>query len=97
MRPRCASRCWRPGTTGPGVLVGGPCRAAVCSPGVLNQLGTLLEGSPGEVPVRLRFLSSQGVQPLSLGAFTVNGQGSLLDELRHLLGPAAARLEHETV
>jgi hypothetical protein len=64
---------------------------------VLNQLGTLLEGSPGEVPVRLRFLSSQGVQPLSLGAFTVNGQGSLLDELRHLLGPAAARLEHETV
>ena len=49
------------------------------------------------VPVRLRFLSSQGVQPLSLGAFTVNGQGSLLDELRHLLGPSAARLEHETV
>jgi hypothetical protein len=45
----------------------------------------------------LRFLSSQGVQPLSLGAFTVSSQGSLLDELRHLLGPAAARLEHEPV
>ena len=84
------------GTTGPGVLVV-DLPAAVCSPGVLNKLKTLLEGSPGEVPVRLRFLSSQGVQPLSLGAFTVNGQGSLLDELRHLLGPSAARLEHETV
>ncbi|MDP9185350.1 MAG: DNA polymerase III subunit alpha, partial [Actinomycetota bacterium] len=71
--------------------------AAVCSPGVLAKLKTLLEGAPGEVPVRLRFLSSQGVQPLSLGAFTVSGQGSLLDELRHLLGPSAARLEHEPV
>jgi DNA polymerase-3 subunit alpha len=71
--------------------------AAVCSPGVLAKLRTLLEGSPGDVPVRLRFLSSQGVQPLSLGAFTVSSQGSLLDELRHLLGPAAARLEHEAV
>jgi DNA polymerase-3 subunit alpha len=71
--------------------------AAVCSPGVLAKLKTLLEGSPGEVPVRLRFLSSQGVQPLSLGAFTVSSQGSLLDELRHLLGPTAARLEHEPV
>ena len=84
------------GTTGPGVLVV-DLPAAICSPGVLNKLKTLLEGSPGEVPVRLRFLSSEGVQPLSLGAFTVNGQGSLLDELRHLLGPSAARLEHETV
>ena len=84
------------GTTGPGVLVV-DLPAAICSPGVLNKLKTLLESSPGEVPVRLRFLSSQGVQPLSLGAFTVNGQGSLLDELRHLLGPSAARLEHETV
>jgi DNA polymerase-3 subunit alpha len=71
--------------------------AAVCSPGVLAKLKTLLEGSPGEVPVRLRFLSSDGVQPLSLGAFTVNGQGSLLDELRHLLGPSAARLEPDPV
>ena len=80
----------------PGVLVV-DLPAAVCSPGVLEKLRTLLEGAPGEVPVRLRFLSSQGVQPLSLGAFTVNGQGSLLDELRHLLGPTAARLEHEPV
>jgi DNA polymerase III subunit alpha len=80
----------------PGVLVV-DLPAAVCSPGVLAKLKTLLEGAPGEVPVRLRFLSSDGVQPLSLGAYTVNGQGSLLDELRHLLGPSAARLEHETV
>ena len=71
--------------------------AAICSPGVLAKLKTLLEGAPGAVPVRVRFLSSQGVQPLSLGAFTVNSQGSLLDELRHLLGPAAARLEREPV
>jgi len=84
------------GTSGPGVLVV-DLPAAVCSPGVLAKLKTLLEGSPGEVPVRLRFLSSEGVQPLSLGAFTVNGQGSLLDELRHLLGPSSARLEHESV
>ena len=82
--------------TDPGVLVV-DLPAAVCSPGVLEKLKTLLEGSPGDVPVRLRFLSSGGVQPLSLGAFTVNGQGSLLDELRHLLGPTAARLEHEPV
>ena len=80
----------------PGVLVV-DLPAAVCSPGVLNKLKTLLEGAPGELPVRLRFLSSQGVQPLSLGAFTVNAQGSLLDELRHLLGPSAARLEHDAV
>jgi DNA polymerase-3 subunit alpha len=82
--------------TDPGVLVV-DLPAAVCSPGVLEKLKTLLEGSPGDVPVRLRFLSSGGVQPLSLGAFTVNSQGSLLDELRHLLGPTAARLEHERV
>jgi DNA polymerase-3 subunit alpha len=69
--------------------------AAVCSPAVLAKLKQLFEGAPGDVPVRLRFLSSQGVQPLSLGAFTVNSQGSLLDELRHLLGRAAARIEHE--
>jgi DNA polymerase-3 subunit alpha len=80
----------------PGVLVV-DLPAAVCSPGVLEKLKTLLEGSPGNVPVRLRFLSSDGVQPLSLGAYAVNGQGSLLDELRHLLGPTAARLEHERV
>jgi DNA polymerase-3 subunit alpha len=82
--------------TDPGVLVV-DLPAAVCSPGVLEKLKTLLEGAPGDVPVRLRFLSSGGVQPLSLGAFTVNSQGSLLDELRHLLGPTAARLEHERV
>jgi DNA polymerase-3 subunit alpha len=82
--------------TDPGVLVV-DLPAAVCSPGVLEKLKTLLQGSPGDVPVRLRFLSSGGVQPLSLGAFTVNSQGSLLDELRHLLGPTAARLEHERV
>ena len=37
-----------------------PARRRCCSPGVLNKLKTLLEGSPGDVPVRLRFLSSAG-------------------------------------
>jgi hypothetical protein len=45
--------------------------------------------------VRLRFLSSQGVMPLDAGTFTVDPRGSLLDEVRGLLGEAAARLEQD--
>ena len=83
--------------TDPGVLVV-DLPAAVCSPGVLDEAqdaaGGLARRRAGAVAVPVL---RQGVQPLSLGAFTVNGQGSLLDELRHLLGPTAARLEHEPV
>jgi DNA polymerase-3 subunit alpha len=69
--------------------------AVACTPAVLAKLKQLFEGHPGIAPVRLRFLSSQGVTPLSLGAFTVNANPALLDELRSLLGAGAARLERE--
>ncbi len=69
--------------------------AVACTPAVLAKLKQLFEGHPGPAPVRLRFLSSQGVTPLSLGAFRVNANAALLDELRILLGSGAARLEGE--
>jgi len=69
--------------------------ASACSPSVLGKLKHLLEGAPGSTPVRVRFLSSQGVQPLELGSFRVDTRGSLLDELRSLLGAGAARLERD--
>ncbi|MGE5227488.1 MAG: DNA polymerase III subunit alpha, partial [Planctomycetaceae bacterium] len=69
--------------------------AVACTPAVLAKLKQLFEGHPGAAPVRLRFLSSQGITPLSLGAFTVNANPALLDELRSLLGAGAARLERE--
>jgi DNA polymerase-3 subunit alpha len=69
--------------------------ATSCTPAVLEKLKGLLEAHPGDAQVRLRFLSSQGAMPLALGTFTVNPGGSLLGELRSLLGPRAARLERE--
>jgi DNA polymerase-3 subunit alpha len=67
--------------------------ASACTPSVLGKLRHLLEAAPGEIPVQVRFVSSQGVQPLELGRFRVDARGSLIDELRSLLGPTAARLE----
>ena len=75
-----------PATTGPGVLVV-DLPAAVCSPGVLDEAQDPARGLAGRGAGAAAVPVLQGVQPLSLGAFTVNGQGSLLDELRHLLGP----------
>ena len=49
----------------------------------------------GTTPVRLRFLSDDGVKPLSLGSFRVETRGSLMPELRRLLGDRAARLERD--
>jgi DNA polymerase-3 subunit alpha len=69
--------------------------AAACTPAVLDRLRELFEAHPGAAPVRLRFLSSQGVMPLDAGTFTVDPRGSLLDEVRGLLGEAAARLEQD--
>jgi DNA polymerase III subunit alpha len=66
--------------------------ATACTPAVLAKLKQLFEANPGDAAVQLRFLSSDGVQPLSLGSFTVNANGSLLGELRELLGTNAARL-----
>jgi DNA polymerase-3 subunit alpha len=71
--------------------------ATACTPGVLAKLKDVLEAHPGEAQVRLRFLSSDGAMPLSLGAFTVDPGGSLLGELRSLLGTHAARLVREPV
>jgi DNA polymerase III subunit alpha len=66
--------------------------ATACTPSVLGRLKRLLEGSAGTTPVRLRFVTSDGVQPLALGDFRVDARGSLVDELRTLLGPDAVRL-----
>lgn len=71
--------------------------ATACTPAVLAKLKELLEAHPGDATVRLRFLSSQGAMPLALGTFTVNPAGSLLGELRSLLGAHAARLERGAI
>jgi DNA polymerase-3 subunit alpha len=68
-------------------------QAAACTPVVLAKLRQLFEAHPGGASVVLRFRSSQGVQPLELGSFRVDAEGSLLDELRTLLGSGAARVE----
>jgi DNA polymerase III subunit alpha len=67
--------------------------AAACTPAVLAKLKELFAAHPGDAPVVLRFVSSQGVTPLSLGSFTVDVNGALLDEVRALLGPSAVRLD----
>ncbi len=71
--------------------------AAACTPTVLRKLKDLFEASPGREQVRVRFLSSEGTTPLDMGDVRVDAHGSLLDELRGLLGPRAARLEPAAV
>jgi DNA polymerase-3 subunit alpha len=66
--------------------------ATACTPAVLERLKGVLAGHPGPAPVKLRYLSSNGVTPLSLGSMTVTPDGALLGEVRGLLGPGAARL-----
>ncbi len=67
--------------------------AASCTQGVLAKLRSLLEAHPGRSPVKVRFVSSQGVTPLQVGAYRVTPTEGLLSELRLLLGPGAARVE----
>jgi DNA polymerase III subunit alpha len=67
--------------------------AATCTPSVIGKLKQLLASSPGRTPVRVRFLSSQGVTPLDVGSVQVSAHAGLLSELRLLLGPRAVRLE----
>ena len=62
-----------------------------------ENLKELFEANPGHAPVRLRFLSTAGVTPLSLGSYSVSATGSLLGELRSLLGAGAARLESRSI
>jgi DNA polymerase-3 subunit alpha len=76
----------------PGVLVV-DLPAASCTQAVLAKLRALFEAHPGRAPVRVRFVSSQGVTPLEVGAYRVSPTEGLLSELRLLLGPSAARVE----
>jgi DNA polymerase III subunit alpha len=67
--------------------------AVACTPAVLSKMKELFEAHPGTAPVRVRFLSSEGVTPLEVGSFRVDAARSLLDDLRSLLGSGAARVE----
>ncbi len=67
--------------------------ATACTPAVLEKLKQLFEAHPGAAPVRLRFLSSAGVTPLSVGSYNVDAAGSLMGELHDLLGVGASRLD----
>jgi DNA polymerase-3 subunit alpha len=67
--------------------------ATACTPAVLEKLKQLFEAHPGAAPVRLRFLSSAGVTPLSVGSFNVDAAGSLMGELHDLLGAGSSRLD----
>jgi DNA polymerase III subunit alpha len=69
--------------------------AEACTNAVIVRLRELLASHPGGAAVRVRFLSSSGVTPLDVGHFRVNASGSLLGEIRALLGSDAARMEHE--
>jgi DNA polymerase-3 subunit alpha len=69
--------------------------AEACTNAVITRLREVLAAHPGASPVRVRFLASTGVTPLDVGSFRVNPGGSLLGELRGLLGDAAARVERE--
>jgi DNA polymerase-3 subunit alpha len=67
--------------------------ATACTPAVLEKLKELFEAHPGAAPVRLRFLSSAGVTPLSVGSYNVDAAGSLMGELHDLLGAGSSRLD----
>ncbi|GIV00778.1 MAG: hypothetical protein KatS3mg014_2393 [Actinomycetota bacterium] len=67
--------------------------AESCTQAVLAKLRSLLEAHPGRSPVKVRFVSSQGVTPLEVGAYRVTPTEGLLSELRLLLGPRAVRVE----
>ena len=67
--------------------------SASCTNAVIGKVKELLSSHPGPTPVRVRFISSQGVTPLAVGSFRVDATAGLLSELRTLLGGAAARVE----
>jgi DNA polymerase-3 subunit alpha len=71
--------------------------AATCTPAVLGRLKTLFEQHPGPSPVRVRFISSEGVTPLEVGSFRVSPEGELLVRIGDLLGPGSARVEAEAL
>jgi DNA polymerase-3 subunit alpha len=69
--------------------------AEACTQAVLARLKELLGAYPGAAPVKVRFISANGVTPLDVGSVRVNPSGSLLGDLRSLLGPGSARVERE--
>jgi DNA polymerase-3 subunit alpha len=64
--------------------------AASCTRATIAKLKELLGAHPGRSPVRVRYLSAQGVTPLDVGTFRVAPGAGLLSELRALLGHDAA-------
>jgi DNA polymerase-3 subunit alpha len=67
--------------------------AVACTPGVLGKMKDIFQSHPGGAPVRVRFLSSQGVTPLEVGNLRVDPTAGLMRELGSLLGPGAARID----
>ncbi len=67
--------------------------AAACTDAVLARMAELLRARPGPAQVKVRFLSAEGVRPMDVGEFRVDPVGSLMGELRGLLGAGAARVE----
>jgi DNA polymerase-3 subunit alpha len=67
--------------------------AASCTNAVIGKVKDLLSTHPGVTPVRVQFISSNGVTPLQLGSFRVDPTAGLLSELRSLLGSESTRIE----
>lgn len=67
--------------------------ARSCTNAVIGKVKGLLDDAPGRTPVRVRFISSQGVTPLKIGSFQVDPHAGLLSELRGLLGSEAVHLQ----
>ncbi|MEX0989705.1 MAG: DNA polymerase III subunit alpha [Actinomycetota bacterium] len=67
--------------------------AQACTNAVISKVKDLLDDAPGRTPVRVRFISSQGVTPLKIGSFRVDPHAGLLSELRGLLGPESVHVE----
>jgi len=66
--------------------------AAACTPAVLARVKDLLESHPGSAAVQVRLRSSRGVTPVPVDGLHVDASGTLLTELRSLLGSEAARV-----
>jgi DNA polymerase III subunit alpha len=70
---------------------------AACTPAVLQRLRDLLDSHPGEAPVRVRVVGSDGsITPMQVGTSRVNAGATLVTELGSLLGGDAARVERAT-
>jgi DNA polymerase-3 subunit alpha len=67
--------------------------AAACTDAVLSKMAALLRSRPGPAPVKVRFHSNEGVQPMNMGEFHVESSPMLMGELTGLLGAGAARVE----